>query len=217
MHTSLLIDSIVRQTTVLIAHLSTAAGIRAPLAHVADEVAEASTDFTQLSGGYEHTCALRSDGSLTCWGRDLHGEVSGPNAASSADFTEVAAGGHHTCALRTDGSLACWGSEEFTDEVSGPNAYVGTGFTHVMAAFEQTCGLHENGSLRCWGADSEGQVSGPNASRMGRIVGFVQLSGSLEADGNHVCALAGDGTVACWGNDDHDQLSGLDVLATRPH
>lgn len=38
MHTSLLIDAIVRQTTVLIAQLSTAAGIRAPLAHVADEV-----------------------------------------------------------------------------------------------------------------------------------------------------------------------------------
>ena len=38
MDTKLLIDSIVRQTTVLIAQLSTAAGIRAPLAHVADQV-----------------------------------------------------------------------------------------------------------------------------------------------------------------------------------
>lgn len=38
MHTKLLIDSIMRQTTVLIAHLSAAAGIRAPLAHLADEV-----------------------------------------------------------------------------------------------------------------------------------------------------------------------------------
>jgi len=38
MHTRLLIDGIVRQTTVLIAQLSTAAGIRAPLAHVADEI-----------------------------------------------------------------------------------------------------------------------------------------------------------------------------------
>jgi hypothetical protein len=38
MNTRLLIDSIVRQTTVLVAQLSTAAGIRAPLAHVADEV-----------------------------------------------------------------------------------------------------------------------------------------------------------------------------------
>src|SRR5882672_162470 len=38
MQTRLLIDAIVRQTTVLVAQLSTAAGIRAPLAHVADEV-----------------------------------------------------------------------------------------------------------------------------------------------------------------------------------
>ena len=38
MNTQLLIDAIVHQTTVLIAQLSTAAGIRAPLAHVADQV-----------------------------------------------------------------------------------------------------------------------------------------------------------------------------------
>jgi len=38
MNTKLLIDAVVQQTTVLIAQLSTAAGIRAPLAHVADRV-----------------------------------------------------------------------------------------------------------------------------------------------------------------------------------
>ncbi len=38
MHTKLLIDSIMRQTTVLIAQLSATAGIRAPLSHLADEV-----------------------------------------------------------------------------------------------------------------------------------------------------------------------------------
>jgi hypothetical protein len=38
MHTRLLIDSIMQQTTVLIGQLSTAAGIRAPLARVADQV-----------------------------------------------------------------------------------------------------------------------------------------------------------------------------------
>lgn len=38
MDSKLLIDAIVQQTTVLIAQLSTAAGIRAPLAHVADQV-----------------------------------------------------------------------------------------------------------------------------------------------------------------------------------
>jgi hypothetical protein len=38
MNVRLLIDSIMRQTTVLIAQLSTAAGVRAPLAHIADHV-----------------------------------------------------------------------------------------------------------------------------------------------------------------------------------
>ena len=38
MDLKLLIDGIVRQTTVLIAQLSTSAGVRAPLAHVADQV-----------------------------------------------------------------------------------------------------------------------------------------------------------------------------------
>jgi hypothetical protein len=38
MQTRHLIDGIVRQTTVLIAQLSTAGGVRSPLAHVADQV-----------------------------------------------------------------------------------------------------------------------------------------------------------------------------------
>ena len=38
MESKLLIDAIVRQTTILLARLSTAAGIRAPMAHVADQV-----------------------------------------------------------------------------------------------------------------------------------------------------------------------------------
>ena len=38
MNVNALIDAVVRQTTVLIAHLATSAGIRAPLAHVANQV-----------------------------------------------------------------------------------------------------------------------------------------------------------------------------------
>lgn len=38
MNTRLLIDNVVHQTTVLIAHLATAAGLRAPLAHIANQI-----------------------------------------------------------------------------------------------------------------------------------------------------------------------------------
>src|SRR6476646_4979865 len=38
MNTQLLIDAIVRQTTVLLAQLATSGGVRAPVAHIANEV-----------------------------------------------------------------------------------------------------------------------------------------------------------------------------------
>ncbi len=38
MNVQLLIDAIVRQTTVLVAQLATAGGVRAPLSHVANQV-----------------------------------------------------------------------------------------------------------------------------------------------------------------------------------
>jgi hypothetical protein len=47
MNIKLLIDAIIRQTTVLIAHLATSAGLRAPLAHVANQV------FLELVGELE--------------------------------------------------------------------------------------------------------------------------------------------------------------------
>ena len=43
MHTQILIDSIVRQTTVLLAQLATSGGVRAPVAHIANQV------FVELS------------------------------------------------------------------------------------------------------------------------------------------------------------------------
>jgi alpha-tubulin suppressor-like RCC1 family protein len=174
---------------------------------------DGSTDFIQLTGGTEHTCALRMDRSMICWGRDLYDEVSGPNNEASPDFLEIAAGDHHTCALRAGGNLKCWGNGEQEDEVSGPNRYSNLDLTHVMTAAYQTCALHDDRTITCWGADWDGQVSGANASN---VADFIQLSGSIEADGNHLCALSIDGTVQCWGNDGHGQLSGLDELALQP-
>ncbi len=49
MNIKLLVDAIVQQTTVLIAQLSTNAGVRAPLAHIADQV------FLSLSRGNRST------------------------------------------------------------------------------------------------------------------------------------------------------------------
>ena len=106
MQTTLLIDALVRQTTVLIAHLSTAAGIRAPLSHVADEV------FLRLASEIEAQGV----------GRKVVAEVSGANASHDANYIQVAGSievdGNYLCGLHDDGVVNCWGNDSH-GQVSG--------------------------------------------------------------------------------------------------
>jgi alpha-tubulin suppressor-like RCC1 family protein len=59
-----------------------------------------------VSPGYYHTCAIQSDGTLWCWGRNDYGELGNGTTTSSFTPTQVpgivnpvalAAGGLHTC------------------------------------------------------------------------------------------------------------------------
>jgi hypothetical protein len=61
-----------------------------------------------ISAGGSHTCGLKTDGSVTCWGQNDYGQ-STPPAHAAGDFAQVSAGYWHTCGLKTDGTLACWG------------------------------------------------------------------------------------------------------------
>ncbi len=61
----------------------------------------------QVSAGAHHTCGLKTDGTLACWGRNDYGQATPP----AGTFSQVSAGGYHTCGLKTDGTLACWGRQ----------------------------------------------------------------------------------------------------------
>ncbi|GAB3382029.1 PxKF domain-containing protein [Lysobacter fragariae] len=61
--------------------------------------------FRALSVGAYHSCAIRTDGSLLCWGENWSGQLQAPEGT----FVAVSAGHSHTCAIRTDGTRACWG------------------------------------------------------------------------------------------------------------
>jgi hypothetical protein len=72
-----------------------------------------SGSFTQVAAAFNHTCALRNDGIVECWGNNADGQAPGTRAALSGSFTQVAAGHIHTCTLRSDGVVECWGRNEF--------------------------------------------------------------------------------------------------------
>jgi hypothetical protein len=61
-----------------------------------------------MSAGGFHTCAVRTDGTVVCWGDNTYGQAIAPLGLTSV--TQVTTGDLHTCALKTDGTVVCWGA-----------------------------------------------------------------------------------------------------------
>ncbi len=137
------------------------------------------------AGNY-HTCAVRTDGTVACWGWDEYGQSSPP----SGMFTTVSAGDIHTCGIRTDGTVSCWG-----DSTNGKSSPPTGTFTAISAGISHTCAIRTDGSADCWGDDTDGQSTVPVGT-------YIAIS----AGGFHTCGIKSDNTLVCWGQDAADQI-----------
>ena len=61
----------------------------------------------EVSAGDDHTCAVRANGQLVCFGHRQYEKCDVP--AKLGPVLAVAAGSFHTCAVKTDGQLICFG------------------------------------------------------------------------------------------------------------
>ena len=169
-----------------------------------------------VAAGGTHSCMLRPDGTVLCWGGNQGVDAGPPDGT----FTTLTAGYSHTCGLRQDGQAECWGA-------SGPIETPEGFFVVLDAGDAHTCGLRRDGTIQCWGSNRNGETDAPTgqflsvASSCGlRRDGTIQCWGTgwlgsaeppdgsfvaLTASGTHACALRGNGTVACWGDNDDGQ------------
>ena len=145
-------------------------------------LATGATAFTAVSSGGFHTCGLRSDGSVACWGDNEYGQATAP---AGETFTAVSSGGEHTCGLRSNSSVACWGNNG-NGQATAP---AGETFTSVSSGAAHTCGLRSDGSVACWGWNLYGQATAPAGGT------FTAIS----SGGIHTCGLRSNGSAACWG------------------
>ena len=58
-----------------------------------------------MSAGPWHTCGVRSNGSVACWGSNQFGQATPP----AGSFVSVNVEALYTCGVRSNGSVACWG------------------------------------------------------------------------------------------------------------
>ena len=150
--------------------------------------------YTAVSAGGYHTCAIRGDRAIACWGLNDDGQSDAP----AGSFIAVSAGGHHTCAISGGPAAArvatieCWGLND-----DGQSDAPAGSFAAVSAGGHHTCAIHEHlagGQLECWGANDNGQTDVPAGS-------FTAVS----AGQDHACAIRTSGAIECWGSDAHGQ------------
>jgi hypothetical protein len=153
--------------------------------------AGAAGTFTAVSGGLETACALRSNGTVTCWGDNTFKQVT---RVLSGTFKSISMGDAFCCGVRFDGSVAC-NSYSPNDGTyangARPTPQDGT-YVAVSAGYSHACAISAaDGSVVCWGANMGSDPAGS----------FVAVS---VGDGV-MCGIKTDGTLACWGSNNHGE------------
>lgn len=144
-----------------------------------------------VSAGGVHTCALRDDNAVLCWGysgdgrlgypaRNDIGLVDVPGTVGPVDLgpgrtaKAISAGGAHSCAILDDDTVRCWGF-----------------------GFDGRLGYNDTESI---GNDEQPSTAGPID------FGADDRVKAITTGGAHSCAILFDDTVRCWGFGNNGRL-----------
>jgi len=142
-------------------------------------------DVTAISLEASHVVALKSDGTVWTWGRNLNnvfGDGTTTNRSvpvkvqDAADIVAISAGGQHSAALKSDGTVWCWGYNGY--------GALGNGTTTSRSMAVKAVGLSDVIAVQAVGYNPSSGGTGPSFT----------------------VALKADGTVWAWGNNQYGQL-----------
>jgi alpha-tubulin suppressor-like RCC1 family protein len=168
------------------------------------------TNATQIGGGYYHSLALRSDGTVVAWGSNSEGELGDgkPNdsatpvqVAGLTNVTQIAAGAYHGLALRSDGTAAAWGDNQAgalgdgtpTNRTTPITVSGLTGVAQVSAGYLHSAALRADGTVWAWGNNGEGELGDGTKTIRYTPVAVPGLSSvtQVSAGGFHTVAIVG--------------------------
>jgi alpha-tubulin suppressor-like RCC1 family protein len=192
----------------------------------------AGSTFLQVAVAAAHSCAIRSDGALLCWGSNADGELgTGDSQATQRtpiqvgdgnDWFRIAVGQQHTCGLRGMGTLWCWGSnaegqigiggegpdgvQQVTNIPTG--VLESSGWVDVAVGGYHSCARQHDKPLACWGRGQSGQLGAGVMDIGDTPLSIPQSDGfrNLALGAAFSCAFESDRTLQCWGDNTQGQL-----------
>ncbi len=198
------------------------------------------TNWKQVSVGYRHTAAIKTDGTLWTWGNGSQGQL-GTNSISihyipsttfsgGTNWKQVSSGITHTTAIKTDGTLWVWGESGqgrlgTNDAVNRSTPVTtfagGTDWKQVSAGRDHTAAIKTDGTLWVWGYGRNGKL-GTN-DLIDRYTPVTTFAGEtnwkqVSAGYNHTAALRDDGVnkeLFTWGAKSEGRLGNALVLGDR--
>ncbi len=150
---------------------------------VSPEQIGTSSDWKEISSGYNHTCAINTSKELYCWGINKYYQLGSgtrgidstlPLKVSYNDWNMVSAGKEITCGIRNGGELYCWGrntnGETGDNSVPPSNTNPASNYSNITkitdfndwsfidASVNGACGIRGGGKLYCWGTKVDGRI-----------------------------------------------------------
>lgn len=128
-----------------------------------------------IAVGDRHSCALKSDGFVFCWGDDSAGQLGNGAGGSSptavqvpgiSNVVQIAAAGMTTCAVRADGTAFCWGDNTggqlgngSRTNAASPTPIGGiTDAAQIGVGSRHSCLVTKTQTPYCWGTNASGQL-----------------------------------------------------------
>ena len=184
----------------------------------------AGRKLTQISAGFEDTCALDSAGAAYCWGDNYYWELGDGHGGSNGDYssvpvpvnttgalagktlTQISAGWWYGCALDSAGTAYCWGygalgstgTSRVPVAVDARGALAGHPLSQISAGLGETCALARTGAAYCWGDNADGEL-GDGSTASSVIPVAVDKRGALA--GKILTEVAAGAFHACAADD----------------
>jgi alpha-tubulin suppressor-like RCC1 family protein len=164
-------------------------GISHPVQVVGPTGSSYLAGVTVIAAGWDHSLALKSDGTVWAWGGSANGDLGNNSNNNSSVPVQVV-------------------------DPSDPSGYL-THVTSIAAGYGDSLALKSDGTVRAWGFNANGELGNNSLNASGVPVqvkdpsdssGYLTHVTSIAAGLNHCLALKSDGTVRAWGLNGGGQL-----------